>query len=117
MSPIKRRLRTTPFQRLRKAAPHKALSYWPGTADFPQSGIDDQWPEELVGSIGNLFFLESVDNCELDAKSPEQKREILKKSGAAIPKFIAKQGKWSPEKIRAHTDELAAIAKNKIWKI
>ena len=84
---------------------------------YPQSKIGNVWTEELVGSLGNLFYLEEIENGKLDAKSPEEKKKLLKKANAALPKFIDKASKWSPELIRSHTDDMAKVAQTKIWKI
>ncbi len=82
-----------------------------------QSRIDDEWTEEVVGSLGNMFFLEDGENVALGAKATSDKRAFLKKQGYSLPSMIANSRKWTPDLVREHTDQMAEDAWGKIWKI
>ena len=83
----------------------------------PQSKIAGQWTAEIVGSLGNLIYLDSEKNGEIDRKGFEEKRSALLSSGCALPAFVSCAKSWSAEEITKHTEEMAQVAYNEIWKI
>ncbi len=84
----------------------------------PQSKTDEEgWSEELVGSLGNLIFIDQKMNGKLDVKSFCNKRKVLLDSGYTLPKSVSLATKWEPEDVIAHTKIMAETAYNNIWKI
>ena len=84
---------------------------------FPQSKIDQKWPAEIVGSFGNLIFLDSKMNGNLGVKSHQNKINTLVEEGYSIPPLMEQADEWTPEKVVQHTEEMAEIAHSEIWKI
>ncbi|WOJ98155.1 DUF262 domain-containing HNH endonuclease family protein [Congregibacter brevis] len=84
---------------------------------YPQSKIDAVWTDNVVGSLGNLFFLEEIHNGKIDTKSPPEKKKYLKKNECAVPKFIGKSRGWTPDLVKTHTELMAREAWQKVWKI
>lgn len=84
----------------------------------PQSMADnDDWPEEVVGCLGNLIYLDEDMNGKLDTKSFDEKKTLLINNGYKLPEFIINAEEWSPDTVINHTNEMAETAYNKIWKI
>ena len=108
---------------LRKFAEYQKYSY-PVDFDeltiehiYPQSKISGRWPEELVGSLGNLIFLDAETNEKLAAKDFEAKRQYLVKNGYSIPRYVAEAKNWTPKIAQKHTEVMAGLAYDKVWKI
>lgn len=109
---------------LRKISNHHSYKY---SVDFdeltiehlqPQSTINNlEWKESIVGSLGNLIFLDQKTNGKLDSKDFKEKKEYLKKEKQTIPEFIVNCEEWTPEKITQHTESMAELAYKKIWSI
>lgn len=109
---------------LRKFSEHYAYKYPVDFDDLtiehlcPQSMIDGKtWTEELVGSIGNLIFLDQKMNGKLDSKSFFEKKKELLKEGYVLPEFVQKTETWAPNQISEHTELMAEVAYKEIWKI
>ena len=84
----------------------------------PQSMVDvGGWSEDLVGSLGNLIFLDQKMNGQLDTKTFKGKKKILADAAYTLPDFVSKTSKWEPESVIAHTELMAMTAYNEIWKI
>jgi len=83
----------------------------------PQSKIDKDWTVEIVGSLGNLIYLDAEMNVELDSKSFLDKKKALLETNYSLPKFVASAKTWSPENTTKHTEIMAKTAYNEIWKI
>jgi len=83
----------------------------------PQSDIDDTWSEESIGRLGNLMFIDQDMNGKLGTKSFPEKMRILKLKQYSIPTFLETKTTWSPGDVNSHTDEMAEVAYNHIWKI
>lgn len=83
----------------------------------PQSKIHGQWTTEVVGSLGNLIFLDGATNVEIDRRSFDEKRTLLLNSGCALPAYVSDAKAWTAEEITKHTEEMAQVAYNEIWKI
>jgi uncharacterized protein with ParB-like and HNH nuclease domain len=84
----------------------------------PQSKIDNnEWTEQVVGSLGNLLFLDQKMNGELDSKSFQRKKTVLDQAGYDVPEFIYKSENWTPAKVTEHTNLMAVLAYSKVWKI
>lgn len=84
----------------------------------PQSEINnDDWTENIIGSMGNLILIDQKMNGQLDSKAFQSKKEILQKEGYDLPSFLAESNEWTPEKIIQHTESMADLAYNEIWKI
>lgn len=85
---------------------------------YPQSKIDNgKWTEGIVGSLGNLYFIDESSNGKLGTKSFPEKKKLLKKWGYSLPVSVSSARSWTPEKVIQHTEEMAKVAYNKIWKI
>lgn len=83
----------------------------------PQSKLDDDWTIEVVGSLGNLIYLDPDTNVELDSKSFKEKRRKLIEAKYSLPDFVLSASAWTPEIVVQHTDNMANTAYNEIWKI
>lgn len=83
----------------------------------PQSQIEGDWKEDIVGCLGNLIFLDQEMNGEIDKKPFKDKKSILVQKGYALPKFIIDADEWTPDIVIQHADSLAETAYNEIWKI
>lgn len=84
----------------------------------PQAMIDKNgWNEESIGQLGNLFLIDQKRNSELADKPFESKKDILTRNGNSFPSTLAGSDEWSPESVREHTDQMASIAYESIWKI
>lgn len=84
----------------------------------PQSKVgNDGWTEENVGQLGNLIFLDQKMNGKLDTKPFKEKVELLAIEGYSIPTGLDCVEHWTEEEAKAHTDRMAAIAFDEIWKI
>lgn len=84
---------------------------------YPQSKISKEWPEEVVGCLGNLIFMDQKMNEKLSSKSFERKKEIIVSDGYALPKFVANSEDWTQKEIMEHAKEMAKTAYSDIWKI
>ncbi len=84
----------------------------------PQSKIDQEgWSEELVGSLGNLIFIDEKMNGELDVKSFKDKRKVLLDASYTLPDSVTNSAQWEPKEVIDHTTLMAENAYNHIWKI
>lgn len=84
---------------------------------YPQSKIDNEWTENIVGCLGNLIFLDEKTNSNLDSKSFSDKKLYLAKESYSIPNFVESCADWTPELVVAHAEQMAEIAYKEIWKI
>ncbi|MFT7300975.1 MAG: hypothetical protein ACI89Z_001442 [Porticoccus sp.] len=84
---------------------------------YPQSKISDEWPDEIVGSLGNLFYLEEKHNGKFSVKIPSDKRKYIKDNRLSAPKVIKTSKTWTPEQVQKHTRQMAEEAWQTIWKI
>lgn len=84
---------------------------------YPQSKISGEWPEEVVGCLGNLVFLDQKTNEKLSSKSFEKKKEVIISDGYSWPKFVMDSEDWTQNEIIKHAEEMAGNAYNNIWKI
>lgn len=87
---------------------HVAPQAYIGTGD---------WTENVVGQVGNLFLLDPKKNGDLADKPFAKKIEILAAGHYSVPEAVANASEWTPETIRAHTDAMAVVAHEEIWKI
>ena len=84
----------------------------------PQASIGTgDWTELSVGQLGNLFLLDPKKNGELADKPFAKKKQILVDGNYSVPKAILDADKWTPGAVRKHTDEMAVVAQEEIWKI
>lgn len=84
----------------------------------PQASIGrDEWTEASVGQLGNLFLLDAKKNGELADKPFAEKKSILESGSYSVPDAVIKADVWTPATVRKHTDAMAAIAYDEIWKI
>ncbi len=108
---------------LRKFAEHFKFSFPSDFDDLtiehlhPQSKTDSIWEEHVVGSIGNLIYLDGEMNVKLDSKSFEDKRKILLDSNYSIPKAVTEAESWTPTHVDEHVTEMAYLAHSEIWRI
>lgn len=84
----------------------------------PQALIGtDSWSEANVGQLGNLFLLDPKKNGELANKSFAEKKNILSAGHYSVPRALAYTEVWNPDTVRSHTDAMAVMAHDVIWKI
>lgn len=84
----------------------------------PQASIgSDSWTEPVVGQLGNLFLLDPKKNGELANKSFMEKKQLLERGQYSVPQAIAQASEWDPSTVRAHTDAMAIVAHEQIWRI
>ena len=84
----------------------------------PQASIGvDEWTEDVVGQLGNLFLLDAKKNGALANKPFMEKKKILALGAYSVPGAIAEADDWNPQAVRNHTDAMAVIAYNEIWTI
>jgi len=83
----------------------------------PQSKIGSDWTDDVVGSIGNLIYLDQEMNEKLDTKSFAEKKTALLSVGYSLPKSIAEADSWTPDVVLEHTMSMAEVAHSEIWKI
>lgn len=84
---------------------------------YPQSQINEQWPEAIVGSIGNLVLLDEKTNSKLGTKNFGAKIKHLSENGYTLPGALTRTQSWTPDEVKSHTDEMAHTAFHHIWKI
>jgi uncharacterized protein with ParB-like and HNH nuclease domain len=73
--------------------------------------------ESVLGQIGNLLLVPpKLNNEKLRDKAPAEKRSILLKHQFPIPNPMT-TGNWERADIERHTDELAELCYNHIWRI
>lgn len=96
------------------------------TADYSQMTIehlrsqaDPTTDEEkrATAELGNLVFVPSKLNSELDSKGFAQKKAILAKKKVALDKEVETAADWGLPQITARTKKMAARAYKKLWKI
>lgn len=84
----------------------------------PQVSIGaEPWTAGIVGQLGNLFFLDPDMNGKLGTKPFSEKMQLLQDGGFSVPSDIFSASKWDPESVIAHTDSMAKVAYNDIWRI
>lgn len=84
---------------------------------YPQSQINELWPESLVGSIGNLVLLDEKTNGKLGSKDFNAKMKHLSDCGYTLPCALTRANSWTPDEVKNHTFEMAETAYHHIWKI
>jgi hypothetical protein len=109
---------------LRKISEHYICKY---PVDFDDLTIEhlcpqvkigtESWTEEVIGSLGNLIFLDEKMNGKLETKSFPSKKKMLTKNGYELPDFIQNTESWTPEIVNKHTEALAKVAYEEIWGI
>ncbi|MDA8680923.1 DUF262 domain-containing HNH endonuclease family protein [Porticoccaceae bacterium] len=84
----------------------------------PQSLINDSdWPESLVGCLGNLIFLDKKMNVKLGNKPFLEKKNELISAGYSLPQFISGLEQWNSPDVNEHVGLMAEKAYHDIWKI
>lgn len=83
----------------------------------PQSSKTDGWDEDSVGMLGNLIFLDPDMNGKLGNRKTSEKINVLKDNGYALPDCVESAEPWRPGNAVQHTEEMARVAYNVIWKI
>jgi uncharacterized protein with ParB-like and HNH nuclease domain len=72
----------------------------------------------IVGQIGNLLLVPGDFNNEKLADRPvPDKIRLLKKAQIPIPDTMGNSKKWDEMAIASHTEELAELCYNKIWRL
>ena len=108
---------------MRKFSEHFAYKYAVDIEELtiehihPQSQTSEVWTENLIGSFGNLMFLEGDANEKIGTKSFKEKIEYLTKHGHAVPEFVREREKWTQKAVESHSEYLAELAYNEVWKI
>lgn len=83
----------------------------------PQGKIDTTWTESIVGSLGNLIFLDEKTNITLGTKRFTEKKKILEEEGYGLPAEVVQAESWTPSVVDAHLKKMAETAYTVIWKI
>lgn len=77
-------------------------------------GVTEEEFEELKDTIGNLTLLEKKLNLKASDNPFQQKKEEYRNSDFKMTEKLLEEEKWSTERIRNRSEELAKIA-NQIW--
>lgn len=83
----------------------------------PQSKSSDKWTDNVIGSLGNLIYVDSKINGLMSSKPYAEKKKILKDEKYTIPEFLEGRQTWTPAAVLAHTNNMSETAYNKIWKV
>ena len=83
----------------------------------PQSGINDDWPPQLVGQIGNLILLPSKVNGKLADDDFSTKSLAYKEFKASVPEDVLEATAWTTDAIASRTMRLAELAYSEVWKV
>ena len=85
---------------------------------LPQSAIGDEYPPELVGSIGNLIWISEDINRKLANKKFSAKKTTLSKfKGTYDLADILETHTWGEPEIQARAARLAKLAHDVVWKL
>lgn len=84
---------------------------------YPQSHINDQFTDSIVGQFGNLILVDSQTNGTLKDKNFIDKKKILIDNGYIIPQEYMDANEITPEMIKSYTAKRAEIAHSKGWNI
>lgn len=82
-----------------------------------QSDLNSRWTLDIVGSLGNLIFVDEDTNGKLGTKPYKEKKKILSDSNYSLPTTIRNTDKLTPKLVIENTEYMAEIAYKKIWKI
>ena len=75
-------------------------------------------PDAVIGQIGNLLLVPpKLNNENLADKDFAGKKQALKKAKYPIPDAMEAAANWGKDEIEAHTDKLAELSYQKIWRI
>ncbi len=84
----------------------------------PQAEIGmNSWDSSTVGQLGNLILLDQKMNQKLDKKPFLEKIRLLQESGYGFPLYMQDKTIWTPTEVRGHTEEMARMAYEQIWKV
>lgn len=86
----------------------------------PQAGwetFSDEEADALTYRLGNMTLMQAGQNKNLGNAAYEEKRAVFQQSGFAITRKLATEhAEWTPERIAAHQNWMAAQA-TAIWRI
>ncbi|WP_321394929.1 DUF262 domain-containing HNH endonuclease family protein [Emcibacter sp.] len=109
---------------LEKISTSKGYKYSVDYADLtiehiiPQSQIDEAHnPEEIIGSLGNLIFVDQNLNGLLDKKPFNEKKTILNQNKESCPSYILEQESWTKTEVTTHLNKMAHDAYYDVWKL
>ena len=108
---------------LRKVAMYEGQPFIGETDDLtiehlvPQSSskLDDD--HLILGQIGNLILVDQKTNGMLSTSEFSEKKRILKDRGYVLPSMLDGVDKLDEETIRANTQRISQLAREKIWKV
>jgi len=84
----------------------------------PQSKANEgEWSEVVVGRLGNLILLDQKINEKLGTKAFKDKILILKNEGYSIPSALNEKDSWEVADVESHTELMAEVAYNDVWKV
>ena len=83
----------------------------------PQSKTTAKWTNEIIGSLGNLIYVDSKINEQMSSKPFSDKKQILKNERYSIPEFLKNRKTWTPSAVISHTENMAETAYHEIWKV
>lgn len=108
---------------LRKISAHLGLAFTEDSALLtiehlhPQSGVNDAWPAQLVGQIGNLILLPSKANGKLADDDFSKKSAAYKEYEASVPQDVLEATEWTTDAITSRTMRLAELAYSDVWRV
>ena len=84
----------------------------------PQSNIGkDSWNDRNIGQLGNLIFIDQKMNQLLDKKPFKEKKKLLESEGYDMSQFMRDSIQWTPAEVSEHTEQMAKVGYDEIWKV
>jgi hypothetical protein len=108
---------------LRKVAMYEGQPFIGETDDLtiehlvPQSSSKLDKDHLILGQIGNLILVDQKTNGVLSTSEFSEKKKILKDRGYVLPSMLDGVDKLDEETIRANTQRISQLAREKIWKV
>lgn len=84
---------------------------------LPQSSINSDVPETIIGQIGNLMLIDFETNNKLGDNDFKTKKKILKDRGYKLPDIFEHSDELTEDLIKENTLRVSALARTKIWKV
>jgi Protein of unknown function DUF262/Protein of unknown function (DUF1524) len=106
---------------LQKFAKYHALAFNDDLANltiehvYPQSQLNEQWSDGLIGSVGNLMLLTQEQNAQVKDDEFPAKKLVFQSFRSSVPADVLDKVEWSPEVVVARTKSMATMAYNGIW--
>lgn len=106
---------------LRRLSKNAGLAFTEDFSDLTVEHLAPQasavWPDEDLGSIGNLILLTSQQNGQLKNEEFGKKVIQYRKWPETVPKDVLQKKDWTPQMVKTRTAELAQAAYEEVWTI